>query len=53
MKKLLIYITVVVTVIAGVVSCENDLNTLGGDILGEDELSNRIQKQEFDVFFSF
>lgn len=30
-------------------SCQNELNTLGGDILGQDELSGRIQKAEFEI----
>lgn len=49
MKKLLIYTMVVATVIAGIVSCENDLNTLGSDILGQEQLAGRIQQQDFDV----
>lgn len=49
MKKLLIYSAAVIAVMAGLVACDNDFNSLGGDILGEDDLSGRIQKAEFDV----
>ncbi len=49
MKKLIIYTSVIAIVIAGLMSCNDDFNTLGGNILGADELSDRIQQQDFEV----
>lgn len=39
----------VIAVIISLVSCDTDINTVGGDLLGADQLGGLIQKQDFDV----
>ncbi len=48
MKKLLCYTAIIIAVILGVVSCENELTPLGSNFLGEDP-NNIIKEAEFDV----
>lgn len=48
MKKLLCNAAIIIAVILGVVSCENELTPLGSNFLGEDP-ENIIKEAEFDV----
>lgn len=49
MKRFALNASVIAGVILGLAACDNELNTIGSDILGADQLNDRIKKQDFDV----
>lgn len=49
LRRIALNASIVATLIIGLTACDNELNTIGSDILGADQLIDRIQKQEFDV----
>lgn len=49
MKRVAMNVSIVAGLILGLAACDNELNTIGSDILGADQLNDRIKKQEFDV----
>ncbi|GAK92273.1 hypothetical protein JCM19298_2761 [Nonlabens ulvanivorans] len=49
MKRVALNVSIVAGIVLGLAACDNELNTIGSDILGADQLNDRIKKQEFDA----
>ncbi|WOI22236.1 DUF4270 domain-containing protein [Nonlabens ulvanivorans] len=49
MKRVAMNVSIVAGIVLGLAACDNELNTIGSDILGADQLNDRIKKQEFDA----
>lgn len=49
LKRAIWNASIVTGLMLGFVACDDELNTIGSDILGADQLNDRIKKQEFDV----
>lgn len=49
LKRISLNASIIAGMVVGLAACDNEINSLGGNILGEEELNNRIQKQEFDI----
>ncbi|EAS20553.1 hypothetical protein BBFL7_01441 [Flavobacteria bacterium BBFL7] len=49
MKRVALNVSIIAGLLLSLVACDNELNTIGSDILGADQLNDRIKKQEFDV----
>lgn len=49
MKRIVLNASIIAGLVLGLAACDNELNTIGSDILGADQLNDRIKMQEFDV----
>lgn len=49
MKRVALNASIVAVLALGLAACDNELNTIGSDILGADQLNDRIKSRNFDV----
>ncbi len=49
MKRVALNVSIITGLVVGLVACDNELNNIGSEILGADQLNDRIKSQEFDV----